>query len=767
MKSKDFSRLTVDTLLNIFLIHFYILRHFRESFRCDVIVYKAFAGVLILVSLFSSVCSAQRYHRDDLPELINLINELPQSDTAKISLLQEAAYLYIMKAGELPKDLDSALLMIEQAEVLSEKSKLYPLILKSRLLKGVVLMERSDFAAGKVALLSVAEDYRKLEDKENHAYAISMYALYTPHRSKDRKIYLRQAELAYLAAGNEKKVLECRLHLVGHQYAKGLLDSALFNVQLLLKDWEGVEGPEIVNVYSLRAAIHMQYGNYNAVIENLLLVLNMLDDGEHTNADFQKRYRYFMSIDIGRAHYHLRNYKKAFEWYERALEEGKTNYQNYIYVDCVTYLAKLMIQQGRPKEALNFVQSLKQSHPPLGPAEEQASIFALANCYNALHQDDLAEKNYKLAISMGHLVSLTGEYLNTEAEFYLSRGNFNEAKSTSIKVISNSDSTAMPLVAKSTALYTLYMADSALGNYMQAMNYLKQHMETKEFIFEQSKSRQIEELSIRYETAKKDQELKQLSQRSERQAQQQKAIVAAIVFLIFILALIYILYRNKQKTNRKLIHLLDEKEWLLREVHHRVKNNLQTVLSLLESQSRQLSSEALHAIQDSQNRVYAMSLIHKRLYQSTDVASVDMEEYLRELIQHLNESLMGSKTVPISLDLDRVELDVSQAVSLGLIVNEAITNSMKYAFPGETEGSMISVSLKKLENQKAELKISDNGVGIPELKKKNAGSLGLKLMRGLTEDIDGIFSITSEAGVQVFVRFVANLPLQMLSEKRY
>ena len=533
-------------------------------------------------------------------------------------------------------------------------------------------------------------------------------------------------------------------------------------MHLLLKDWESVEGPEIVAVYSLLAAIHMQYGNYSAVIENLLLCLNMLDAPEHTNAYFAKSFRYFIFIDIGRAHYHLRNYKKAIEWYVRALEEGKANYQNFIYVDCVTYLAKLMIHEGRPTEALKLVQSVQQSHPPLGPAEEQAFIFAMANCYNALHQDDLAEKNYKLAISMGHLVSLTGEYLNTEAEFYLSRGNYKEAKSAALKVLSNTDTTAMPLVAKSTALYTLYKADSAMSNYTQAMNYLKRHVETKEFIFEQNKSRQIEELFIQYETAKKDQELKLLTERSETQRQQQKAIIAAIVLLILVIALIYILYRNKQKSNRKLIHLLDEKEWLLKEVHHRVKNNLQTVLSLLESQSRQLSNEAFHAIQDSQNRVYAMSLIHKKLYQSTDVASINVEDYLRDLVQHLRDGLSGSTKIRYSLEIDPIELDVSQAVPVGLIVNEAITNSIKYAFPIVHDASEISVSLKRVNKEKIILLITDNGIGIAE-KKEDTQSLGLKLMRGLTDDIDGTFSIETRNGVTILIEFVANIPFQKMA----
>lgn len=143
----------------------------------------------------------------------------------------------------------------------------------------------------------------------------------------------------------------------------------------------------------------------------------------------------------------------------------------------------------------------------------------------------------------------------------------------------------------------------------------------------------------------------------------------------------------------------------------------------------------------------------------------DFTHLLRELVQHLKESLGGSETVLVHLDLDLVELDVSQAVPLGLIVNEAITNSMKYAFPSGREGNRISVALRQSEKNEIELDIADNGIGLLGSKKGNTGSLGLKLMKGLTEDMEGTFSIESENGVRIFVRFKANLPLQMLVEK--
>lgn len=213
--------------------------------------------------------------------------------------------------------------------------------------------------------------------------------------------------------------------------------------------------------------------------------------------------------------------------------------------------------------------------------------------------------------------------------------------------------------------------------------------------------------------------------------------------------------------NNSLQHLVEEKEWLLKEVHHRVKNNLQTVLSLLESQARHLSNEALYAIQDSRNRVYAMSLIHKKLYESTGVAAIDMPEYLRELIQHVRESSGDNNHIIFQMNFERVAFDVSQAVPIGLIVNEAITNSIKHAFPDKTEGSQISISLSQAAS-KVELCISDNGKGLPETYEsmEGASGLGLKLMKGLTEDIEGRFTMKSGPGLMIRISFIANIPLQ-------
>ena len=201
--------------------------------------------------------------------------------------------------------------------------------------------------------------------------------------------------------------------------------------------------------------------------------------------------------------------------------------------------------------------------------------------------------------------------------------------------------------------------------------------------------------------------------------------------------------------------MLNEKEWLLKEIHHRVKNNLQIVMSLLNSQSAYINNDAaLTAIHDSQHRVHAMSLIHQKLYNSENLSTINMRVYIRELVLYLKDSFDAGKRIRFDLNIEPLELDVSQAVPLGLILNEAITNSIKYAFPGNMEG-VITISLSNTNLDNYLLTISDNGIGMPvHVKDKKPGSLGMSLMKGLSEDIDGTFSIENNNGTIIKISFV-------------
>jgi two-component system, sensor histidine kinase PdtaS len=147
-----------------------------------------------------------------------------------------------------------------------------------------------------------------------------------------------------------------------------------------------------------------------------------------------------------------------------------------------------------------------------------------------------------------------------------------------------------------------------------------------------------------------------------------------------------------------------------------------------------------------------MSLIHQKLYNTENVSSIDMSSYIRELATYLSDSFNTGRRIRFEYNIDPLEMDVSQAIPLGLILNEAITNSIKYAFP-ENRNGLISISLSNTSPGHYLLSISDNGIGMPDDIKKT-GSLGMSLMKGLSEDLDGSFSIENNNGTVIRILFV-------------
>lgn len=205
-----------------------------------------------------------------------------------------------------------------------------------------------------------------------------------------------------------------------------------------------------------------------------------------------------------------------------------------------------------------------------------------------------------------------------------------------------------------------------------------------------------------------------------------------------------ILDLSERKQNEKRIHdTLREKELLLEEVHHRVKNNLQVIHSLLDLQMLKISDPDLVAmLRDSQNRIRSMSMIHQTLYQSHDFAEVDFQRFLGELLPTLMDSY-GTVTghVAIRISANHVKLPINEAIPCGLIVNELVSNALKHGFPGQRRGT-ICVELRQETNGDVELSISNDGVSIPaDQNLERNGSLGLQLVQLLTRQLQGKLDI--------------------------
>jgi two-component sensor histidine kinase len=214
---------------------------------------------------------------------------------------------------------------------------------------------------------------------------------------------------------------------------------------------------------------------------------------------------------------------------------------------------------------------------------------------------------------------------------------------------------------------------------------------------------------------------------------------------------------ERMRAEERIKASLEEKEVLLKEIHHRVKNNLQVISSLLYLQSRNIEDkQTLQMFRDSQNRVRSMALVHERLYQSEDLARIDFVEYVRNLANYLIRSYgADANLVKLRVSVDDVLLDVDAALRCGLIINELVSNSLKHAFPDSRQGEIL-IEFHSDDDRQFMLVVSDNGVGLAQdFDFRDAGSLGLQLVQNLVDQLGGTVELDSKGGVTYSITFSA------------
>ncbi len=215
---------------------------------------------------------------------------------------------------------------------------------------------------------------------------------------------------------------------------------------------------------------------------------------------------------------------------------------------------------------------------------------------------------------------------------------------------------------------------------------------------------------------------------------------------------------ERKRADQKIKESLHEKELLLKEIHHRVKNNFQMTTSLLSLKLMNTENpEAREGLLDSRNRIYSMAMIHEKLYRSDDLSHLNFDAYLMDIIYELHAGYSGpARGINLSMDMDEVRLGIDRAIPAGLVVNELVTNALKYAFPEgwKADDRTIRVSLKKEEDHTLMIAVSDNGVGMPEgYNPQKATTLGLALVPLLVDQLQGVLDINRGKGTTVTVRF--------------
>lgn len=246
-------------------------------------------------------------------------------------------------------------------------------------------------------------------------------------------------------------------------------------------------------------------------------------------------------------------------------------------------------------------------------------------------------------------------------------------------------------------------------------------------------------------------------------------VIAALMLALLLALAFYRNYRNTRKANliiaqqqqeteekKRIIEIsLTEKETLLKEIHHRVKNNLQIISSLLNLQANRSDDETLKRIMgEAKNRISSMALIHQKIYQSGNLSSIDFQAYIEQMAQSIDANFNNEKKkIAQHINTHGIVLDIDTSIPLGLIINELLTNSYKYAFADHSSGN-ISISLKEKTVEELELHVWDDGKGLPPgFDPASLNSLGLKLVKGLASQIKGTVRFEGNKGTHCFIDF--------------
>jgi two-component sensor histidine kinase len=324
---------------------------------------------------------------------------------------------------------------------------------------------------------------------------------------------------------------------------------------------------------------------------------------------------------------------------------------------------------------------------------------------------------------------------------------------------------------------------SKKGNYQKAYENHVLYKNVSDQIFNEQINSKLTQIQMTHQFEQKQAVLKTQQEKKDvvlkKEALKQKRIKSIVLLtLLFVSVIALGVYMNlkRYKKQKKIIesqkglveeqkeqiqNTLLEKETLLREIHHRVKNNLQIISSLLNIQSEEIKNKkVLASIQEGQSRVQAMSLIHQNLYQSEEIDRVNVDKYLHELIDYLSQMFIGkAKNIVVQIETSDIRFDFDTIIPLGLIVNELVSNAFKYAFQSKETGT-ITIKIKALNQIDYELTVEDDGNALPDnLDFKNSNSLGLKLVSILSKQLRGSFTATGKDGKTTFIVLFKDLQM--------
>ena len=507
------------------------------------------------------------------------------------------------------------------------------------------------------------------------------------------------------------------------------------------------------DIYGALGVIYSQKSDFPKGLEYFFLALKMAEEKGDKN-DIQLRL-----FNISSAYFNIGDHDKALEYCNKSLKICEELKDTLSIASNFSNLGAIYSEKGDPQKALeynfkalNIFEKYKEKLMTAGALEHICASYVDQHNYEkAIEYSDKALKLYE---ELGNKHDLILNFMDM-ATLYMGM-----ARDTSNKNYHVNDKKynekylqkAIEYIGKSQAigkengdLVELIEADKNLsaayelsGNYKEALNSYKEYAALKDSVFSNDNKVKLAKLETKRETQLKD-KLVQINKLEQ---------IFFAVGLGLLLIVILVVARNfmiQKKANKVKSELLAQKDILMKEIHHRVKNNLQVISTLLDLQLTNITDEqAKDAMTESTTRVRSISLIHQQLYQNENITSIEFSKFAKDLMQQVTAVFKkAGPPVILKSDMPETVLDIDTAVPLGLILNELMTNSYKYAFDSASNGKMEIVLQQK--NGQYELLYKDSGPGLPEgLDVSKLKSLGIKVMRGLSKQIGGTFSYVAE-----------------------
>lgn len=507
------------------------------------------------------------------------------------------------------------------------------------------------------------------------------------------------------------------------------------------------------DIYYLSALLYYSNGEYNkAFLFTKKLLLNK-------NAAI-KKYRFYNLI--ANIHRRMSNYDKALEYNKIARTYAKSpqSVYNTLYTESL-----ILSETNQSKEALKLALVCMKYYKEQNLLRDiWVSQFQISYLYRGIG-------NYKKA---NYYIDEVLMYPSADSEYQidlyalktnicLNLGDIETAKLFAKKTLSLVDSVSFNM--KIIGYDTKIELEKALGNYKQVAFYSEKKYGLLEEKYDIDLKEKIYQLEVDLDVTEKENKIKtltieQLKKQVEISDKNSYLFYISILLLIAVISILVYVKNLKTIKNKNLIienekltvqKSLAEKETLIKEIHHRVKNNLQLVMSLLYIQSKEKGINMEDFIEISQSRILSMSLIHENLYNAGDLSKVDFKDYLHKLTQSIIGSNGNSaQNIQIQIDMKDLYFDIQTAIPLGLIINELISNAYKHAFINRSEG-IIGIAMNQKDDG-FEIVIKDNGVGMTkkEISKK---TLGQELVKQLVAQINGVIEIKNDLGMQHIIQF--------------